>query len=781
MSMFRKSNDNGMLVLYEPEGDSLQISYDVILVHGLRGHRIRSFTHKNGICWPKDLLPLNRSDIRVMSWGWDSKGIRYEPKSANFFEDHALALLADIDICRPNQSNNRPIIFIAHSIGGNIVKEIEILYTHGLLNRHFSPQPTKPSNLDSAMEVVVDQNSATLGQPKQIVRPLDSDHFHLNKFPNENDANYLRVQDAINSWNRWRESKQREIRDSVNKNDHMRSVGHHSIENHESAADPIMNLDDAAPTISVIIHHTQVESILRAVIDIDSIENKIIYSTLAKNDLTAKIYTTEDAEQTYRSIDLEFSILGKSKVHSRTFIVENYLTYDIILAGSHEKKRMVVDWVSYGSDADLARDHSTPAASVTLMSTSKTPPWHNRTDDKVTKSLRSENSQVSQASKESGTKSLGLPMSITDTQALKVKPSSSPSSIGLTQGSMKALSDKFSSQSSHLTNAEGIAIGASSIASVNLLTNMASAYTSRQALEQSRISTKASTWSANISAATYAMNKDKIEHDEQRNKLLASSSSNKITTKQPSSGNMTVVTSLAKVENYAPPEIIFPSVPKNEPIRRDSRDSNDNDRPTGTFAYTSDGTAVLQTNDQDTYSMRTMDYSKENPHILKTSNSKEDISSSSHSSISIYLDSQDTTSVTHVEIPPSRKSSSKFEPLSLRQKTLFECGIYEGKGKAPIQTIPQLEKTQLSSTLQESQVIASNIPEHIPTGKDSILPGITDTSGLTLIEDERTQTILIETKSIGQLPAGTMVSNDLVDSKIDMENQELNVKSEDKE
>ncbi|RAL59278.1 hypothetical protein DID88_006992 [Monilinia fructigena] len=774
MSRFRKPNDNGMLVLYEPEGDSLQISYDVILVHGLRGHRIRSFTHENGVCWPKDLLPLNRSDIRVMSWGWDSRGIRYEPKSANFFEDHALALLADINIYRPNLLNNRPIIFIAHSIGGNIVKEALLtsanqtlkfglcygsiiflgtphhqglkLVTYFRLYRHLpgiSADPwteqlredsdwlekqTQRFNEDSNLcdlrswsfyetisvnmpfykKVVVDQSSATLGQPKQIVRPLDSDHFNLNKFPNENDANYLRVQDAINSWNRWRESEQREIHDSVNETDSRRSLGHHSIENHEPAADSTMNLDDAAPAISVIIHHSQVER-------------------------------------------------------------------------SHEKKRIVVDWASYGSDADLARGHSTPAASVALMSTSKTPPLYNHTDDKMTKSLRSENSQVLQASKELGTKSLDPRMSITDTQALKVKSSASPSSIGLTPGSMKALSDKVSSQSSHLTNAEGIAIGASSIAGVNLLTNMASAYTSRQALEQSRISTKASTWSANISAATYAMNKDKIEHDERRNKVLTSSSSNKITIAQSPSSSMTVVTSLAKVANYAPPEIIFPSVPKNKPIRRDSRDSDDSDRPTGTFAYTNDGTAMLQTNGQDTYSLRTMDSSKENPHILKTSNSKEDISSPSHSNFSIYWDSQDTTSVPHVKIPPSRKSSSKFKPPNLRQKTLFECGIYEGRGKAPIQTVPQLEKTQRSSNMQESQVTASTVPEHIPTGKDSISPRITDTSGPTLIEDESTQTILIETKPISRLPAETMVSNDLVDSKVDMENQELNVKSEDKE
>ncbi|KAA8568959.1 hypothetical protein EYC84_007933 [Monilinia fructicola] len=753
--MFRKSTDNGMLVLYEPEVDSSQVSYDVILVHGARGHRTRSFTHQNGVCWPKDLLPLNKSDIRVMSWGWDSKGIRYGTMSANSLEDHALALLADIAVYRPEQLDQRPMIFIAHSIGGNIVKEALLTSTHqavkfelcygsiiflgtphhhGLrlvtcfrLYRHlpgFYADPwtkqlredsdwlekqTKRFNENDRLcdlrswsfyetisinvpfykKIVVDQNSATLGQSEEIVRPLDSDHFNLGRFPNENDANYLRVQDAISSWNRWMESKQGEIRDPV--------FSHHSTENHEPAADSTLNLHDAAPTISVVIHHTQVESLLEAAIDIDSTKNKIIYSTLAKHNLTAEISTTEDSEHIRRSIDLKFSILGKSKVHSRTFIVENHLK----------------------SSTNLTHDHSTPAASVNLLSTSKTPPLYHHTDDKVIESLRSENSQVLQASKELGKISLDPPKSITDIQSLKVKSFTSPSSISLPQGSMKAWSDKISGQSSHLTTAEGIAIGASSIAGVNLLTSIASAYTSRQALEQSRISTKASAWSANISAATYAMNKDKIERDEQRNQELTSSSSKKITTTQPQSIDMTVATSLAKIANHAPPEIIFPSVPKNEPIRRDSRDSNDDgDGPTGTFAYTNDGTAILQTNGQDAYSMRTMDSSKEYAHISKTTNTKHDNSSSAHSSISIYLDSQDTAPVPHVEIPPSTRSSSKFKPPSASSPGIAA------------------EKTQSSSPQQESQVIASTAPKHTSTGKESISSGIAHTSGPTLTQDE---------------------------------------------
>ena len=46
----------------------------IVFVHGLRGHRLDTWK-KDGICWPKDLLPKERalSNVRILSFGYDSR------------------------------------------------------------------------------------------------------------------------------------------------------------------------------------------------------------------------------------------------------------------------------------------------------------------------------------------------------------------------------------------------------------------------------------------------------------------------------------------------------------------------------------------------------------------------------------------------------------------------------------------------------------------------------------------------------------------------------------
>ncbi|OQV09141.1 NACHT domain-containing protein [Cladophialophora immunda] len=156
-------NNTGFTCLYEsghPEAD-------IIFVHGIQGHPRRTWTSKpvrspirlgfrerlgwkrstnfteqaksttshnleakkleaavEAVFWPRDLLPFECKSTRILTWGYDSNVSRFFGGAAdkgNIF-DHAKNLLYSLNRIR-RECVNRPIIFVAHSLGGIIVKE----------------------------------------------------------------------------------------------------------------------------------------------------------------------------------------------------------------------------------------------------------------------------------------------------------------------------------------------------------------------------------------------------------------------------------------------------------------------------------------------------------------------------------------------------------------------------------------------------------------------------------------------------------------------------------
>lgn len=100
---------------------------DIIAVHGLGGHYKTTWTCENGALWLADFLPqqLSENDItaRIFSFGYNAKTLI--TNSVLDIGDIARNLLNRIELERDSDAEKqRPIIFIAHSLGGIIVKKV---------------------------------------------------------------------------------------------------------------------------------------------------------------------------------------------------------------------------------------------------------------------------------------------------------------------------------------------------------------------------------------------------------------------------------------------------------------------------------------------------------------------------------------------------------------------------------------------------------------------------------------------------------------------------------
>ena len=78
--------------------------------------------------WLRDFLPEKIPRARVWTWGYDSRThtrSRREYLTTKRLYDHGRELVFDLDGARrESNSHQRPIIFIAHSLGGIVVKNV---------------------------------------------------------------------------------------------------------------------------------------------------------------------------------------------------------------------------------------------------------------------------------------------------------------------------------------------------------------------------------------------------------------------------------------------------------------------------------------------------------------------------------------------------------------------------------------------------------------------------------------------------------------------------------
>ncbi|KAK4206119.1 Alpha/Beta hydrolase protein [Rhypophila decipiens] len=102
---------------------------DICFVHGLTGNRDSTWTaHGQSTPWPKTLLPPKLTRARILTFGYDAYIVRKSGASSNRLIDHATNLLNDLTTDRAScNASSRPLVFVAHSLGGLVCKEAILL------------------------------------------------------------------------------------------------------------------------------------------------------------------------------------------------------------------------------------------------------------------------------------------------------------------------------------------------------------------------------------------------------------------------------------------------------------------------------------------------------------------------------------------------------------------------------------------------------------------------------------------------------------------------------
>jgi hypothetical protein len=197
--------------------------HSIVFVHGLFGHPKNTWTHNSILAtskkrsrnhddeetsqehpdrnlsndkkelfretyWPRDLLPKTLPRARILTWGYDVRIEKaFEPVSQVSILQHAEGLLSDLHGLRAASSSSLlPLVFVAHSLGGIIVKDalslsrfesghlIEIsLATIGVV---FMGTPHRGSRIASIGKIAFELSKVLLKSPNvQILRTLEVD------------------------------------------------------------------------------------------------------------------------------------------------------------------------------------------------------------------------------------------------------------------------------------------------------------------------------------------------------------------------------------------------------------------------------------------------------------------------------------------------------------------------------------------------------------------------------------------------------------------------------
>ena len=124
----RLKTQYGFKIWHDPNDSAGRHShiFDLVFVHGLTGDREHTWTHpESAEPWPKMLISEEFPEARILSYGYDAYvALKKGPVSSNRLSSHSLDFLnAIIAIRQTRGSEPRPLIFVAHSLGGIVCKD----------------------------------------------------------------------------------------------------------------------------------------------------------------------------------------------------------------------------------------------------------------------------------------------------------------------------------------------------------------------------------------------------------------------------------------------------------------------------------------------------------------------------------------------------------------------------------------------------------------------------------------------------------------------------------
>ncbi|KAG9232848.1 hypothetical protein BJ875DRAFT_65725 [Amylocarpus encephaloides] len=102
---------------------------DIVLVHGLNGDPAHTWTSPKGMFWPAQLLPvtLKSAKARILVYGYNADVYAFGSgggPSTDMIQSHAQTLLTNLANERKTEEVlDHPIIWVAHSLGGILVKK----------------------------------------------------------------------------------------------------------------------------------------------------------------------------------------------------------------------------------------------------------------------------------------------------------------------------------------------------------------------------------------------------------------------------------------------------------------------------------------------------------------------------------------------------------------------------------------------------------------------------------------------------------------------------------
>ncbi|KAI0882898.1 uncharacterized protein GGS22DRAFT_169040 [Annulohypoxylon maeteangense] len=115
----RSIRRDGLTIVHEPAAAEI----DIFILHGLNGSPTTTFqSERTGFFWPEDLgtwLP----NARIGLFGYIAD-VQNGSGNSMGAQQHAESLLLHLRNNRIKQQSKRPIVFIGHSFGGQVIKQV---------------------------------------------------------------------------------------------------------------------------------------------------------------------------------------------------------------------------------------------------------------------------------------------------------------------------------------------------------------------------------------------------------------------------------------------------------------------------------------------------------------------------------------------------------------------------------------------------------------------------------------------------------------------------------